>query len=129
MQYAFCARVSGGRLSDFRAVVVLRACLKTGVARPSCRWRTALLSDDQRNSTFAQMTFCVRVGRLVEFDIRADCVLRQGLWWQIIGHWCSWRSALGSEDWRNLTFPQYAFCVSVGFRLWCAYVVKISILG
>ena len=63
VQYGFCVKVSGGRLSDIVAVVVLRACLKTSGIRPSCRLRTARgpLVGDYR--TFTQLAFCARVGR------------------------------------------------------------------
>ena len=59
VQFAYCVRVSGGRLSDIGAVVVLRAGLKIGGIRPSCRWRTALgpLVADYR--TFVQIAYCV----------------------------------------------------------------------
>ena len=46
-------------------------------------------------------------------DIGADCVLRYGLWWSIIGHLCSMRSALWSLVVYYRTFVQYDFCVIV----------------
>ena len=42
VQYGYCTRVSGGRLSDIGAVRFLRYGLMTSGIRPSCSWRSAL---------------------------------------------------------------------------------------
>ena len=87
---------------------------KAGVARHSCRCRSALESEDWRNETFVQYAYCVTVGRLAEWGFRADDVLRYG---RKIGGMrlsCRTLTALRSEDWRSATLVQMSFCVRVG---------------
>ena len=75
-QIAYCAIVSGGRLSDFRADDLLRYGRKMGGMRLWCRLRTALGSEDWRNEALVQIAYCVMVSCGLLSDFRADCVLR-----------------------------------------------------
>ena len=117
-QIARCAMVSCGLLSDFRADCVLRYGLLWSIIGLSCRLRTALGSEDCCYSTFVQIVFCVMVSGWLLSDFRADCALRYGLWWVVIGHWCSMVTALGPLVGGYRTFVQSPFCVRVsGGRL------------
>ena len=60
VQMAYCVRVSGGRLSDIGAVVVLRAGRKVGRMGLSRRLRTARGSEDVRNEALVQYAYCAR---------------------------------------------------------------------
>ncbi len=64
-----------------------------------------------------QIAFCVTVscGRLSDF--RADCVLRYGLLWVVIGLSRSCRSALLSLVGCFETLVQYGYCVMVSCGL------------
>ena len=45
-------------------------------------------------------------------------------------HWCSWHTALWSEDWQNATFAQIAYCTRVsGWRLWDIRAVGVLRYG
>ena len=63
--------------------------------------------------TRAQIARCAMVSCGLLSDFRADCVLRYGLLWSIIGLSCRLRTALGSEDCCYSTFVQIVFCVMV----------------
>lgn len=80
--------------------------MKIGRMGLSRRLRTALGSLVADYRTLVQYGYCARAsgGRLS--DIRADGVLRYGLWWPIIGHSCRLHSALRSEDRRNEALVQ-----------------------
>ena len=73
-----------GNYQTFRADALLRSGRKTGVIRPSCSWCTALEPLVGNYQTFVQIRYYARVGRPALFDLRADCVLRPGLWLPII---------------------------------------------
>ena len=95
-QIAYCVMVSCGRLSDFRAVVVLRYGLWLVVIGLSRRLCSALWSLVVDYRTFVQMTYCVRVSSWWFGDIGAVVALRYGLLWSIIGLSRSRRAALRS---------------------------------
>ena len=106
-----CARVGRLARGDIGAVRFLRYCLMTSGIRPSCSMVTAPGSLVADYRTLAQSSYCVRVGRLVEWGFRAVGVLRAGLKIGGIRPSCSWCSAPGSlvADYRTLV--QFAFCV------------------
>ena len=54
------------------------------IIRPSCRCVTALRPMVADYSTFAQLVYCIRASGWQLSDLRADCVLRPGLWLPII---------------------------------------------
>ena len=63
--------------------------------------------------TRVQIAFCVMVSCGLLSDFRADCALRYGLLWVVIGLSRSRRSALGSLVVYYRTLVQLSFCVMV----------------
>ena len=101
-------------------------CLRAVVIRHWCSTLSALLSEDHRYETFAQMAYCTRASDWQLSDLRADCVLRYGRKAGRMRLSRRLRTALWSEGWQNAAFAQIAYCVMVsGFLFGRTFAGKL----